>query len=68
MMAYADEDPLEEEADVEGEGDVEVTATEEEEEDDSKAKASPDADTNLLFIRPVVTGPSQMGKKLKAMF
>lgn len=59
-MAYADEDPLEEEADVEGEGDVEVTATEEEEEDDSKAKASPDADTNLLFIRPVVTGPSQM--------
>jgi translocon-associated protein subunit alpha len=60
MMAYAEEDPLEEEADVEGEADVEVTATEEEEEDDSKAKASPDADTSLLFVRPVVTGASQL--------
>lgn len=64
MLSYAEEDPLEDEAEaeVEGEGEAEVEEVGgiEEEEDDSKT-SSPDADTTLLFVKPVSTGASQMG-------
>ncbi|XP_066261071.1 translocon-associated protein subunit alpha isoform X1 [Euwallacea similis] len=63
MMAFAEEDPIdEEEADVEGEveeGDVVATESEEDEEE-SQSKASPDADTVLLFTKPNVQGASQL--------
>lgn len=60
MVAYA-EDSTEDEADVEGEADVEeVGATEEE--DELKTTASPNAHTTLLFVRPIASGASQMGK------
>ncbi|KAJ8941963.1 hypothetical protein NQ314_010182 [Rhamnusium bicolor] len=61
MLAYADEDPLEDEAeaDVEGEAEIEEVGGTEEEEDDSMTTASPDADTTLLFVKPVPTGASQ---------
>lgn len=59
--AASEEDPIDDEADVEGDGDVEdVVATEEEEEDEGKSTASPDADTTLLFVKPIVTGASQI--------
>lgn len=63
-MAYAEEDPLEDEADVEGEseGDVEDLTTTEEEEEEVKTTTSPDADTTLLFVRPVQSGAS-LGKQ-----
>ncbi|CAG9761657.1 unnamed protein product [Ceutorhynchus assimilis] len=63
MMAYADEDPIdEEEADVEGETEEgDLTATEnEEDEDGPQSKASPDADTVLLFTKPNFQGASQL--------
>ncbi|XP_017785609.1 PREDICTED: translocon-associated protein subunit alpha [Nicrophorus vespilloides] len=59
MLSYAEEDPLEDEADVEGEADIEVGGTEEDD-DDAKTLASPDAETNLLFVKPIVAGGSQM--------
>lgn len=62
MMSYAEEDPLEDEAEVEGEVDIEPTGDTEEEEEEVKSKASPDADTTLLFVKPVVTGSSQLGE------
>jgi translocon-associated protein subunit alpha len=62
LVTYAEEDPLEDEADVESENEsednVEVTGTEPEEEEESTA--SPDADTTLLFVRPVTQLGSQM--------
>ncbi|GJQ77227.1 hypothetical protein Trydic_g14896 [Trypoxylus dichotomus] len=60
MLSYAEEDPLEDEAEVEGEVDIEPTVETEEEEEEAKTKASSDADTTLLFIKPIVTGSSQM--------
>ncbi|XP_022908354.1 translocon-associated protein subunit alpha [Onthophagus taurus] len=60
LMSYADEDPLEDEAEVEGEADIEPVAETEDEEEEVKSKASPDADTTLLFVRPVSTGSTQM--------
>ncbi|ERL88202.1 hypothetical protein D910_05590 [Dendroctonus ponderosae] len=63
MVAFAEEDPIdEEEADVEGEvEDGDLTATEpEEEEDESLSKASSDADTVLLFTKPSTFGASQL--------
>ncbi|XP_060520512.1 translocon-associated protein subunit alpha [Cylas formicarius] len=63
LVAYADEDPLEdEEADVEGEAEeAELTAGEtEDDEEEFKNTASPDADTVLLFIRPNTPGASQL--------
>lgn len=59
-MAYAEEDALEDEVEVEGELDVEETAGSEEDEE-LKSTASPDADTTILFVKPVSTGASQMG-------
>lgn len=64
-MAYAEEDPIdEEEADVEGEVEEgDITTTENDEEDDEpQSKASPDADTVLLFTKPSTQGASQLGK------
>lgn len=63
MMAFAEEDPIdEEEADVEGEvEEADIAATEsEEDEDEPQSKASPDADTVLLFTRPNTQGASQL--------
>jgi len=45
-------------AEVEGEGDIEEVTTAEEEEEDTKV-VSPDADTHLLFVKPLSTGASQ---------
>lgn len=63
-MSYAEEDLTEDEgeAEVEGEADIEDVITTEEEEEDIKTTASPDADTTLLFVKPVVTGLTQLGK------
>lgn len=60
MLAYA-EDILEDEADVEGEADVEEVGIVDEE-DESTTTSSPNAYTSLLFVRPVSSGASQMGK------
>ncbi|CAH1180532.1 unnamed protein product [Phaedon cochleariae] len=54
LMAYAEEDPLEDEAEVEGEAEIEEVGGTEEEEDEGSL-ASPNADTTLLFVRPVST-------------
>lgn len=62
MFSYAEEDPLEDEADVEGESEVEEVANTDEEEEEDKTTASPDADTSLLFVRPVSSGASQLGR------
>lgn len=60
LVAYAEDDILEDEADVEGEVDVdEVSVTEEEEE--QKSTASPDADTTVLFVKPTSLGTSPIG-------
>lgn len=61
MMSYAEEDPLEEDdVEVEGEADVEEVTTTDEEEEEDKTTASPDADTTLLFVRPIATA-GQLG-------
>jgi len=62
FVTYAEEDLTEDEgeAEVEGEADIEDVAVTEEEEEELKTTASPDADTSLLFVKPVVTGASQM--------
>lgn len=62
MMSYAaDEDLTEDEAKVEGEAEVEeVATTEDEEEEDTKTTTSPDADTVLLFVKPIPVGGSQL--------
>lgn len=55
MLAHA-EDPLEDEAEVEGEAEVEeVMGGDEPEEEEEKTTASPDADTTLLFVKPIAT-------------
>lgn len=58
-MAYAEDDVLEDEADVEGEVEDDVSVTEEEEE--PKSTASPDADTTVLFVKPSPLGTGQIG-------
>lgn len=62
MLAYAEEDPIDEdEADVEGE-EAEIVATESDEDvDEPQSKVSPDADTVLLFTKPNIQGASQLG-------
>ena len=60
ITAYAEEDPLEDEVEIEGEGDVEEVASTDEEEEEERTTASPDADTTLLFVRPIATA-SQLG-------
>lgn len=61
MVTYAEEDPIEDEAEVEGEDAVEEVAGSEDEEE-AKSTASPDADTTILFVKPNVVGATQMGK------
>lgn len=58
MLSYAEEDPLEDEAEVEGESDMEEVGVTDEEEEESKTTASPDADTTILFVKPASTGGS----------
>lgn len=62
MLAYAEEDPIDEdEADVEGE-EADIVATESDEDvDEPQSKVSPDADTVLLFTKPNTQGASQLG-------
>ncbi|XP_056635881.1 translocon-associated protein subunit alpha [Diorhabda carinulata] len=61
IVSYAEEDPIEEdEVEVEGEADVEEVGATEEYEDDTKSLSSPYADTTLLFVKPELTGASQM--------
>jgi Translocon-associated protein (TRAP), alpha subunit len=69
VVSFAEEDPLEDEgeADVEGEADIEEVATTEEEEEEPKTTASPDADTTILFVKPLPTGASQLGKMINLM-
>lgn len=61
FVAYAEEDLTEDEgeAEVEGEVELEDVGGAEEEEEEVKTTASPDADTSLLFVKPVVTGQTQ---------
>lgn len=63
MMAYAEEDPIEDEAEVEGEAEMEEVVGTEEEEEEVKTTASPDADTSIFFVKPEPTGNTQMGMK-----
>lgn len=58
MLSYAEEDPLEDEAEVEGENDMEEVVATEDEEEEPKTTASPDADTTILFVKPAPTGGS----------
>lgn len=58
MLSYADEDPLEDEAEVEGESDIEEVGVGEDEEEEVKTTASPNADTTILFVKPASTGSS----------
>lgn len=58
MMSYAEEDPLEDEAEVEGESDIEEVGGAEDEDEDLKSLASPNADTTILFVKPTLTGSS----------
>ncbi|KAL3285287.1 hypothetical protein HHI36_019397 [Cryptolaemus montrouzieri] len=60
MMSYAEEDATEDEADVEGEADIEEVAATEEEEEEEQTTTSPDAETSLLFVKPVSIGGSQL--------
>lgn len=61
MFAYAEEDPLEDEVEVEGESDVEEVSAGEEQQDEYKSNASPLAETTILFVKPVATGAT-LGK------
>lgn len=67
-MAYAEDELEDELVDVEGEGENEDVAVTEEDEEDSNSKASPDADTTILFTKPIVTGSTQMGKFITCTF
>lgn len=58
MLSYAEEDPLEDEAEVEGENDMEEVGVTDDEEEETKTTASPDADTTILFVKPISTGTS----------
>lgn len=64
FVAYAEEDLTDDEgeAEVEGEGDTDDLAATDTEEDEEEVKttASPDGDTVVLFVKPVVTGASQI--------
>nr|CAI5854184.1 unnamed protein product [Callosobruchus analis] len=56
VISFFENDPIEDE----GEAEVEEVGTLEEEEEESKTTASPDADTTLLFVKPIFSGSSQM--------
>jgi hypothetical protein len=59
LVAWAEDDDGDDEiVDVEGEGDESSVTEEGGEEDEEQPRASPDADTTILFTRPVVSGTS----------
>jgi len=59
MVAWAEDDDADDEiVDVEGEADESAIIEEGGEEDEAQPRASPDADTTILFTRPVVSGAS----------
>ena len=59
IVAWAEEDDVDDEmVDVEGEGDESSVTDEGIEEDGSQPSASPDADTTILFTKPIVTSTS----------
>lgn len=58
MLSYAEEDPLEDEAEVEGENDMEEIGGSEDQVVEPKSTASPNADTKILFVKPTSTGGS----------
>lgn len=62
FMAYAEDELEDELVDVEGEVDTDTddVAVTDEDEEEVKTTASPDADTTILFIRPITTGSTQM--------
>lgn len=64
FVAYAEEDLTDDEgeAEVEGEGDTDDLAATDTDDDEEEVKttASPDADTVLLFVKPVVSGATQI--------
>lgn len=62
-MAYAEDELEDELVDVEGEVDegTDDVAITEEDDEEVKTTTSPDADTTILFIKPITTGSSQMG-------
>lgn len=64
-MAYAEDELEDELVDVEGEVDTDTdtddVAVTDEDEEEVKTTTSPDADTTILFIRPITTGSTQMG-------
>jgi len=59
LVAWAEDDDADDEiVDVEGEGDESAIIEEGGEDEEAQPKASPDADTTILFTRPVVSGAS----------
>ena len=64
MMSYAEEDPLEDEVEVEGENDIEPVGDTEEEDEEVKLKGAPDADTTLLFVKPLMPPIGQLRKTI----
>jgi translocon-associated protein subunit alpha len=59
LVVRAEEDDVDDEiVDVEGEGDESSITEEGGEEDEEQPTSSPDADTTILFTRPVVAGTS----------
>ncbi|GLV42290.1 lethal (1) G0320 [Carabus blaptoides fortunei] len=60
FMAYAEDELEDELVDVEGENDADDVAVTDEDEDEAKTTTSPDADTTILFIKPIIVGSSQM--------
>jgi len=59
LVASAEDDDGDDEiVDVEGEADESAIIEEGGEDDETQPRASPDADTTILFTRPVVSGAS----------
>lgn len=63
-MACAEDELEDELVDVEGENDADDVAVTDEDEDEAKTTTSPDADTTILFTKPIIVGSSQMGTLL----
>lgn len=63
LVAWAEDDDADDEiVDVEGEADESAIIEEGGEDDETQPRASPDADTTILFTRPVVSGaPGNLG-------
>jgi translocon-associated protein subunit alpha len=62
LVAWAEDDDTDDEiVDVEGEADESAIIEEGGEDDETQPRASPDADTTILFTRPVVSGVGASG-------